>query len=70
MNNHFPIPSNRSIKADDIVTTPGVYAALEQLSYAVADPGDGILIGRPMYNGFQKGFTFSRSRLVLTIEFF
>ncbi|KAF8542010.1 pyridoxal phosphate-dependent transferase, partial [Trichophaea hybrida] len=64
VNNHFPIPNNRSIKADDIVTTPGVYAALEQVSYAVADPGDGILIGRPMYNGFQKGFTFSRSRLV------
>ncbi|KAI5776335.1 pyridoxal phosphate-dependent transferase [Geopyxis carbonaria] len=79
INNHWHLNSEprkakgalvKEIVPDNIVTTPGVYAALEHLSYAIANPGDGILIGRPLYGGFSKGFTFSRSRVkVVSVDF-
>ncbi|KAL7266769.1 hypothetical protein RUND412_010667 [Rhizina undulata] len=63
INTHFNVPVSAKLTKENIITTPGVYAALEQISWAVGNPGDGILVGRPLYGGFIKGFTFSRSRV-------
>jgi 1-aminocyclopropane-1-carboxylate synthase len=52
------------LEKENIVTTPGVYAAMEIISWVVANPGDGILVGRPFYGGFIQGFARSRSRFV------
>jgi 1-aminocyclopropane-1-carboxylate synthase len=66
LNTHFKITESKLIDKN-IITTPGVYAALEQISWAVANPGEGILVGRPLYPGFIKGFSYSRSKYVFFI---
>jgi 1-aminocyclopropane-1-carboxylate synthase len=36
----------------DLVVTNGVSSAIEHYSWAICDPGDGVLLGRPYYRGF------------------
>ncbi|WOO77223.1 putative aminotransferase aclI [Vanrija pseudolonga] len=49
-NDHFhPITP---IEPDDIVTGPGATGILDQLLQTLVDPGEGILIPAPHYNGF------------------
>jgi hypothetical protein len=43
---------------------------MEQISWVVANPGDGILVGRPYYGGFIQGFAKGRSKYVLTTSIF
>jgi len=67
---YFLIPKDRLIDKCMIATTPGIYGALDQIFCVVANPGDGIMIGRPMYDGFIRGFTFSRSKVqVIPVDF-
>ncbi|KAF9891371.1 hypothetical protein FE257_004227 [Aspergillus nanangensis] len=40
------------ITADNIFITAGVASAIDALAWAICNPGDGILIPRPLYNGF------------------
>jgi 1-aminocyclopropane-1-carboxylate synthase len=42
----------KPIDIADIVITNGVSSAMEHCSWALCDPGDGILLGRPYYRGF------------------
>lgn len=44
--------SLESITAEDIIITPGLASAIDALSWAICNEGDGILIPRPLYNGF------------------
>jgi bifunctional pyridoxal-dependent enzyme with beta-cystathionase and maltose regulon repressor activities len=62
INSYFNIPSTQLIDKEHIVTTPGVYLAMEQILWVVANPGDGILVGKPYYGGFIQGFTKGRSK--------
>ncbi|KAF8247843.1 putative 1-aminocyclopropane-1-carboxylate synthase [Wilcoxina mikolae CBS 423.85] len=70
INSYFNIPSTQLIDKEHIVTTPGVYSAMEQISWVVANPGDGILVGRPYYGGFIQGFAKGRSKVkIVGVEF-
>ncbi|RSL77346.1 hypothetical protein CDV31_017331, partial [Fusarium ambrosium] len=40
------------VTTDNIIVTPGVNSAIESLVWAICNPGDGVLIPRPLYNGF------------------
>ncbi|KAF5007791.1 hypothetical protein FDECE_5915 [Fusarium decemcellulare] len=40
------------VTGDDIIVTPGLNSAIESLVWAICNPGDGVLIPRPLYNGF------------------
>jgi 1-aminocyclopropane-1-carboxylate synthase len=42
----------KPIDIADVVITNGVSSAMEHCSWALCDPGDGILLGRPYYRGF------------------
>jgi 1-aminocyclopropane-1-carboxylate synthase len=64
VNQYFNVPISQPVEKEHIVTTSGVYSAMEQISWAVGNPGDGILVGRPYYGGFIQGFARSRSRFV------
>ncbi|CAG9961986.1 unnamed protein product [Clonostachys byssicola] len=40
------------VESDDIIVTPGLNSAIESLVWAICDPGEGVLIPKPLYNGF------------------
>lgn len=40
------------VQSDQVLVTNGVSSAIEHLSWALADPGEGILLGRPYYGTF------------------
>src|SRR5690606_37454053 len=42
----------RTIAADRLAVLAGAGAVLEQLFYAITDPGDGVLVPTPSYAGF------------------
>jgi aspartate/methionine/tyrosine aminotransferase len=44
--------TGRSVDPDHIITLAGAGTVLEMLFYAIADPGDGILVPTPSYSGF------------------
>lgn len=44
--------SREVITADNIIVTPGLASAIDALSWAICNDGDGILIPQPLYNGF------------------
>ena len=47
----------KPVAPDQIVVTNGVTAALEHASWALANPGEGILLGRPYYRSFIPDLT-------------
>ncbi|GKZ51916.1 hypothetical protein AbraIFM66951_008167 [Aspergillus brasiliensis] len=49
---HFQ-PS-RPLKSSHIVATNGVASAIEHCSWAMCDPGEGMLVGRPYFRGFSR----------------
>lgn len=53
----------------DIVVTNGVSAATEHCSWALCDPGDGILLGRPYYRSFLKDLGVRPNVKVIPVEF-
>jgi len=65
MNKHFhPIID---IKADEILFANGVTSICEMLGFTIAEPGDGILIGQPIYQAFRGDFgTKADVKLVFT----
>lgn len=42
--------------ANDIIFANGVTALCEMLGFSIAEPGDGILMSRPIYQAFQSDF--------------
>jgi len=54
MNKHFhPVDD---IRADEILFANGVTSICEMLGFTIAEPGDGILIGQPIYQAFRGDF--------------
>lgn len=46
----------KKIAGDDILFANGVTSICEMLGFTIAEPGDGILFGRPIYQAFQIDF--------------
>ncbi|KXJ88829.1 putative aspartate aminotransferase [Microdochium bolleyi] len=46
-----------SVNADHIVIGEGATSILEILAFALMSPGDGLLLSRPIYNGYSRDFT-------------
>jgi aspartate/methionine/tyrosine aminotransferase len=42
----------RPVRMEHMVISNGVTSAIEHIVWALADPGDGILVGRPYYRAF------------------
>lgn len=54
INQHFH-PST-PVRAEQIITASALTAIHELLGYSIADPGDGILVSRPVYGRFELDF--------------
>ena len=57
------------IETADLVVTNGVSAATEHCSWALCDPGDGILLGRPYYRSFLKDLGTRPNVQVVPVSF-
>lgn len=44
------------ILVNELIVAPGVTPILEMLAYSLGDPGDGILVNRPIYGRFELDF--------------
>lgn len=53
----------------NLMITNGVAPAIEHLSWAFADPGDGILLGRPYYGTFIADLTVRPGATVVPVSF-
>ncbi|KAJ8128709.1 hypothetical protein O1611_g4920 [Lasiodiplodia mahajangana] len=56
--------SRETITADNIFITPGVASAIDALTWSICNDGEGILVPRPFYNGFNFD-TLNRSNAKL-----
>lgn len=54
MNRYFNVL--RPIDPDRLLIANGVTSLCEMLGFAIADPGDGILMSKPIYQAFQTDF--------------
>ncbi|KAI1010780.1 hypothetical protein LB503_005394 [Fusarium chuoi] len=59
----------RDIEPAHISMTNGCSAAIEHLSWAVANPGDGILLGQPYYGTFIPDLTYRFGAKLLPVAF-
>ncbi|KAL1413398.1 hypothetical protein Q8F55_001164 [Vanrija albida] len=65
-NDHFhPITP---IQPDDVVTGPGATGILDQLLQTLVDPGEGILIPAPHYNGFFVNMVARSGTKIVSVE--
>ncbi|KAI0116518.1 pyridoxal phosphate-dependent transferase [Nemania sp. FL0031] len=56
--------ARKTITADNIFITPGVASAIDALTWSICNEGEGILVPRPFYNGFNFD-TLNRSNAKL-----
>ena len=49
-------PSIHAVDPDDLIFASGVTSLCEMLGWTIADPGDGVLFSRPIYQAFQVDF--------------
>ena len=49
-------PSIKSLDPEKILFTNGCTALFEMLGFTMGDPGDGLLLGKPIYQAFQMDF--------------
>ncbi|MCJ1314174.1 hypothetical protein MMC25_007854 [Agyrium rufum] len=54
---------------EHVIITAGVTAAIERCAWALMDPGDAVLIGRPYYAGFSVGFAARVDLQVIPVSF-
>lgn len=47
----------KPVKAEEIITLSGVSAVIDHFAYVLANPGEGFLIGKPLYGGFINDLT-------------
>jgi aspartate/methionine/tyrosine aminotransferase len=64
---HFKPPS--PLDVDHILVTNGVSSALEHCAWALANPGDGILLGRPYYRSFLADISLRTGVNVVPVSF-
>lgn len=57
------------ITTDDIFITPGLTSALDSLTWALCNEGEGILISTPFYNGFQIDLTSRSGAKVINVTY-
>lgn len=57
------------LDAEQLVVTNGVSPAIEHVSWAFADPGEGILLGRPYYGMFIPDLTTRPGATVISVNF-
>ncbi|THY29609.1 hypothetical protein D6D01_03498 [Aureobasidium pullulans] len=57
------------ITSAHITVTNGCSSALEHLSWAIADPGDGFLLGRPFYGTFIPDLSLRTGATVIPVSF-
>ncbi|KAH8587663.1 putative aspartate aminotransferase [Bisporella sp. PMI_857] len=67
LNRHFS-PS-KPLQSSHIVATNGVTSAIEHCSWALCDPGEGILIGRPYYRAFGKDTSLRPASKLVPVSF-
>jgi aspartate/methionine/tyrosine aminotransferase len=65
VNGHFS--PRKKIDQSAICLTNGVGSAVDNLAFCIGEPGDGVLIGRPLYVGFLPDLT-TRSKCVAMIS--
>ncbi|PYH90496.1 PLP-dependent transferase [Aspergillus ellipticus CBS 707.79] len=59
----------QQLTGDDVVITNGVSSAIEHVSWAFTDPGEGILLGRPYYGTFIPDMSLRPGAVVVPVEF-
>ncbi|KAJ6111757.1 hypothetical protein N7523_007818 [Penicillium sp. IBT 18751x] len=57
------------LEPEQLVVTNGVSSAIEHVSWAFADPGEGILLGRPYYGTFIMDLSQRFQSKVVTVNF-
>lgn len=57
------------LDANQLVVTNGVTTCIEQMSWCLADPGEGILLGRPYYGTFIPDLTMRPGSKVVPVSF-
>ena len=57
------------LKAEHILVTNGCSSALEQLAWALANPGDGFLLGRPYYTRLNMDPSLRAGAVVVPVDF-
>ncbi|KAF9691887.1 hypothetical protein EKO04_009975 [Ascochyta lentis] len=67
MNHHFK-PAKK-LQPDHIFATNGVTAAIEHCAWGLANPGDGILLGRPYYRAFLHDISMRTDVHVVPVAF-
>jgi aspartate/methionine/tyrosine aminotransferase len=67
LNDNFQLVAN--ITSSHITVTNGCSSALEHISWAIANPGDGFLLGRPFYGTFVPDLSFRTGAKVIPVSF-
>lgn len=67
MNHHFK-PASK-LEPDHILVTNGVSVAIEHCAWGLANPGDGILLGRPYYRAFLPDISMRTGVNVVPVSF-
>ncbi|KAH7143483.1 putative aspartate aminotransferase [Dactylonectria macrodidyma] len=60
---------SKPLQPSQIITTNGVTSAIEHCSWAVCDPGEGILLGRPYYRGFTRDLCLRPATKIVPVSF-
>ncbi|KAF2627593.1 PLP-dependent transferase [Macroventuria anomochaeta] len=67
MNHHFK-PA-RQLQPDQVLVTNGVSVAIEHCAWGLANPGEGILLGRPYYRAFLPDISMRTGVNVVPVSF-
>ncbi|KAL1954863.1 hypothetical protein VTO42DRAFT_505 [Malbranchea cinnamomea] len=57
------------VSPEHLLVTNGVSSAIEHVSWALADPGEGILLGRPFYGTFVPDISLRPGTVVVQVSF-
>jgi aspartate/methionine/tyrosine aminotransferase len=61
--------SATQLNADQVIVTNGVSTAIEHTAWALANPGEGILLGRPYYRAFLPDISLRAGVKVVPVSF-
>lgn len=67
MNNHFK--PTKKLQPDNVLVTNGVSTAIEHCAWALANPDEGILLGRPYYRAFLPDISMRTGVNVVPVSF-
>ncbi|KAJ4129111.1 hypothetical protein NW768_007642 [Fusarium equiseti] len=57
------------VTSDDLFITPGLTSAIDSVVFAICNPGDGILIPEPFYNGFKIDITHRSDARIIGVTY-